>query len=250
MKYDFISDIHGCYKELCELLTTLGYKKDNKAYVHQDSRKAVFVGDITDRGDNSVEVIRLVSEMVSSGCAIYVPGNHCNKLYRYLIGRPVTVNHGLETTVYEINSLSEPSRKKLISSFLILYKNAPLYIPLDDTQVVAAHAGLTEALYGSYSKEAERFVLYGDVTGQKDKNGLPIRGDWALNYHGSRLIVYGHTPVLSPRYVNNTVNIDTGCVFGNALTAFRYPEKKTISVPSSYSFLPFKFPFDELNITM
>lgn len=250
MKYDFISDIHGCYKELCELLTALGYKKDDKAYVHQDSRKVVFVGDITDRGDNSVEVIRLVSEMVSSGSAVYVPGNHCNKLYRYLIGRPVTVNHGLETTVYEINSLSESSRKRLISSFLTLYKNAPLYIPLDDTKVVAAHAGLTEALYGSYSKEAERFVLYGDVTGRKDKNGLPIRGDWARNYQGNRLIVYGHTPVLSPRYVNNTVNIDTGCVFGNALTAFQYPEKKTIAVPSSYSFLPAKFPFDELNITM
>lgn len=250
MKYDFISDIHGCFIELCELLSVLGYQQKGRGFVHPDGRKVVFVGDITDRGDNSIEVIQLVSEMVSSGHAVYVPGNHCNKLYRYLIGRPVTINHGLETTVYEINSLTAAKRKDIISTFLDLYKNAPLYASFDDEKVVAAHAGLTESLYGSYSKEAERFVLYGDVTGRKDKNGLPIRGDWAQLYLGNRLVVYGHTPVLSARYVNKTVNIDTGCVFGNALTAFQYPEEKTLSVPSSYSFVPAKFPFDDVNMTM
>jgi protein phosphatase len=58
------------------------------------------------------------------------------------------------------------------------------------------------------------------------------RLDWARDYRGKALVVYGHTPFADPRWLNHTVNIDTGCCFGGALTALRYPEQETVSVPA------------------
>jgi protein phosphatase len=46
------------------------------------------------------------------------------------------------------------------------------------------------------------------------------------------MVVYGHTPVPEPEWLNNTICIDTGCVFGGKLTALRYPEKELVSVPA------------------
>jgi protein phosphatase len=46
-------------------------------------------------------------------------------------------------------------------------------------------------------------------------------------------VVYGHTPVPEPQWLNQTINIDTGCVFGARLTALRYPEMELVSVPAA-----------------
>ena len=61
---------------------------------------------------------------------------------------------------------------------------------------------------------------------------LPVRDNWAAEYRGRAMVVYGHTPVPEPEWLNRTINIDTGCVFGGKLTALRYPEKELVSVPA------------------
>ncbi len=123
-----------------------------------------------------------------------------------------------------------------------LYENAPLYLDLPEIDAIVAHAGIREDLIGRKDKKVKTFVLYGDITGETLPDGRPVRRDWAQHYHGGdKWIVYGHTPVLEARFVNKTVNIDTGCVFGNKLTAFRLPEEKIISVPSKQPFVEEKF---------
>ena len=87
------------------------------------------------------------------------------------------------------------------------------------------------------------FTLYGETTGQKDAYGLPVRGNWAATYHGTAMVVYGHTPVSQPEWLNHTVNIDTGCVFGGALTALRYPEREFVSVPAFKTYVESARPF-------
>ncbi len=236
--YDVIGDVHGCYKELTELIDVLGYACEDGIYFHKDNRKLVFLGDITDRGPDSIGVIELVYRNVKAGKALYTPGNHCNKLYRYLLGHNVKIIHGLETTVDELNALSEKQKRIVASHFKELYEMAPMYLVLDGGKLVVAHAGIPEKYIGFYGKCVRRFVLYGDITGEKNSDGTPVRLDWAKDYRGSSLIVYGHTPVKEPRFLNNTVNIDTGCVFGGSLTALRYPEMKVYSVKSS-------MPYDE-----
>ncbi|MFU0788583.1 bis(5'-nucleosyl)-tetraphosphatase PrpE [Virgibacillus proomii] len=244
MKIDIIGDIHGCFEELEQLFFKLGYKKEQGIFVHPEQRTPVFVGDITDRGPHSLAVITLVFKMViTQQKALYVPGNHCNKLYRYFIGNNVRIWHGLETTVAEYKACSKEEQALIREQFMTLYEQAPLYLQIPEVNAIVAHAGMKEVYIGRTDKQVEAFVLYGDTTGEKDSSGRPIRKDWAAHYKGDAWIVYGHTPVLKPRIINRTINIDTGCVFGNELTAFRLPEEKIVAVPSQQPFQRDRFTF-------
>ncbi len=241
MKLDIIGDVHGCYDELVKLLKKLRYEQKNKMWMHPAGRKLVFLGDITDRGPASLKVIELVHSLYKDGLAYYTPGNHCNKLYRYFLGNKVQVTHGLETTVTEYERLSENKKQTIRKKFMELYEQAPLYLELDRGNLIVAHAGIREDYIGKKNQQVKKFVLYGDITGEKLPDGRPVRRDWAKNYSGKATIVYSHTPVRDVRSINNTYNIDTGCVFGGKLTALRYPEMEVIQVGSSMEFVPEKF---------
>ncbi|GKV67583.1 bis(5'-nucleosyl)-tetraphosphatase PrpE [asymmetrical] [Sporosarcina sp. NCCP-2716] len=240
--FDMIGDIHGCYDELTELLSVLGYSLESGIPIHPDGRSPVFVGDGMDRGPDSLRVLQLLFALQDSGKLHYSPGNHCNKLYRYAKGNNVQQTHGLETTVAELDALPPDERQAVLSRYRRFYEKLPLYLSLDGGSLIVAHAGLPERMIGAKpSGSMKTFVLYGDVTGETLPDGRPVRRDWAASYKGNPWIVYGHTPVREPRFTGNTVNIDTGCVFGGSLTAFRWPEKEIVSVPSRQPFQPEKF---------
>ncbi|QHS21702.1 bis(5'-nucleosyl)-tetraphosphatase PrpE [Virgibacillus sp. MSP4-1] len=242
MKVDVIGDVHGCYEELTELLTKLGYQWTNGIPEHPESRIPVFLGDLTDRGPNSLDVIELVYQLViGKQKGKYIPGNHCDKLYRYFLGNPVKQKHGLETTVAEYEQSNKEEQASIKAKFLELYEKAPLYLKLPEVHAVVAHAGIKEDLIDKQGKKVKTFVLYGDITGKTDEQGRPERRDWAKHYRGDQWIVYGHTPVKEPRFKQKTVNIDTGCVFGGKLTAFRLPEEKLVSVSSNQPYIKEKF---------
>ncbi|SDC29219.1 protein phosphatase/bis(5'-nucleosyl)-tetraphosphatase (symmetrical) [Pelagirhabdus alkalitolerans] len=242
MKFDIIGDVHGCKQELIELINKLGYQKQNGHYYHPDDRQLIFAGDITDRGPQSIQTIGLVYQLVyHDKIAIYIPGNHCDKLYRYFLGNNVQIRHGLETTVEEFLALSEKNKTHVKEQFMSLYENAPLYFKFEPLKLIVAHAGIPEKAIGRKDKKVKSFVLYGDVTGQTHEDGRPVRRDWAADYQGEYWIVYGHTPVLEPRFLNKTVNIDLGCVFGHRLAAFRFPEKQIETVDSTLPFQAEKF---------
>jgi protein phosphatase len=91
---------------------------------------------------------------------------------------------------------------------------------------------MKDEMAGRASGAVREFALYGETTGETDEFGLPVRYNWAAEYRGAAMVVYGHTPVPEPEWLNRTVNIDTGCVFGGALSALRYPEREIVSVPA------------------
>jgi protein phosphatase len=226
--FDIIGDVHGCYDELALLLKQLGYGVDpvSGRTRSTNGRTAVFLGDLVDRGPNSVWVLRLVMDMVESGTALCIPGNHDYKLMRRLRGHEVKASAALEATLAQLRAES-PSFRSDVARFL---ESLPSHFVLDHGRLVVAHAGLPEAMHMRDGEAVRKFALYGDVTGERDADGLPIRGNWAADYHGAALVVYGHTPVTAPLVQNNTINIDTGCAFGGSLTAYRYPENALVSV--------------------
>ena len=238
--FDIIGDVHGCYDELCNLLEVLGYHidKENASLIsapmttnaegYTRFRKPVFVGDLVDRGPKSPQVLRLVMNMVNNGLALCVPGNHDAKLLRYLNGKNVQLRHGLEQTVAQLSSES-PEFLESVKSFI---DGLISHYVLDDGKLVVAHAGLKESMQGRGSGAVREFCLYGETTGETDEFGLPIRYNWAVEYKGRAMVVYGHTPVPAAQWLNNTIDIDTGCVFGASLTALRYPERELVSVPA------------------
>ena len=233
--FDIIGDVHGCRVELEALLTRLGYllSYDDAGRPtgarHPDGHTAVFVGDLVDRGPDTPGVLRLVMGMVSAGTALCVSGNHEAKLLRKLQGDRVRVAHGLGQTLQQL-STQDSSFIDEVARFL---DSLISHYVLDDGQLVVAHAGLKEEYQGRASARVRSFCLYGDTTGETDEYGLPVRLPWANDYRGSATVVYGHTPVLAARWVNNTLCVDTGCVFGGSLTALRYPSREIVSVPAA-----------------
>ncbi|WP_019587928.1 polynucleotide kinase-phosphatase [Deinococcus apachensis] len=225
--FDFIGDVHGCLDELRELLVKLGYTVEGDMATPPPGRTAVFVGDLVDRGPDSAGVLRLVTNMVRSG-ALCVPGNHDEKLKRALDGKAVQALHGLDRTLEQLDAAG-PEFRAEVRAFL---DGLVSHLVLDGGRVVVAHAGLPERYQGRASGRVRSFALYGDVDGSQDELGLPVRRDWTADYRGAATVVYGHTPVAQPRWVNRTLNIDTGCAFGGALTALRYPEMDLVSVPA------------------
>ncbi|MBL8897053.1 MAG: polynucleotide kinase-phosphatase [Planctomycetes bacterium] len=239
--FDIVGDVHGCFDELCELLETLGYQ------LHRDetrrpgdwavtpprdaegrARKAVFLGDLVDRGPASPAVLRLVRGMIEAGNALLVPGNHEVKLLKKLEGKNVRVAHGLAQTLEQLEA-ETPEFRASLQPFL---RELVSHYVLDGGKLIVAHAGLREEMHGRGSGRVREFCLYGETTGEIDEYGLPVRANWALDYRGRARVVYGHTPVLEAEWLNGTICIDTGCVFGGKLTALRYPENELVSVPA------------------
>jgi protein phosphatase len=242
VKIDIIGDIHGCLKEFQDLTLKLGYNWSTGIPIHSENRVLGFVGDLADRGPESLKIINIIwSLVIEKNIAHYTPGNHCNKLYRFFLGNKVQVTHGLETTVAEYEELTASEQKQIREKFIFLYEKAPLYLDLDQQKLIVAHAGIKKSYIGRNDSKVRTFVLYGDITGEKYPDGSPVRLDWAKEYDGESVIVYGHTPVREPRIINNTYNIDTGAVFGGKLTALRYPEMEIVSVPSTMPYIAEKF---------
>lgn len=228
--FDIIGDIHGCCDELEMLLEKLGYVRKNNIYSHPAGRLAIFTGDLGDRGPRCLDSIELVLDMVSAGSALYVPGNHCRKLYAYFQGRKIKVGHGLERTLDELERASQPKRDGITGRFMEMYESSQPYLVLDGGRLAVSHAGIKEKMIGRLSKKIRHFCLFGDTTGEVTEEGLPVRRDWARDYRGEALIVYGHTPVPEAEFRNNTIDIDQGCVMGGKLTALRYPEREIVQV--------------------
>lgn len=243
--FDIIGDIHGCGDELEILLGKLGYEQvsrepdplwGDRAFHHPEGRRAIFVGDLVDRGPRILDTLRIVRNMVEQGSALCVPGNHDDKLKRKLWGKNVQITHGLETTLAEIDALPEADRGPFRESLAEFLGGLISHYVLDGGKLVVAHAGLKESMQGRASGKVREFCLYGETTGETDERGLPERLDWAAEYRGDAQVVYGHTPVAEPEWLNRTVNIDTGCVYGGKLTALRYPEGELVSVPAKRAY--------------
>ena len=237
--FDIIGDVHGCFDELVALLERLEYRITQTgaedvggqgfSVSHPQGRKAVFVGDLVDRGPGVVNVLKLVMSMVAGGAALCVAGNHESKLVRKLKGRNVQVSHGLAESLAQLE-LETPEFRERATQFM---DGLISHYVLDGGDLVVAHAGMKEEYQGRASARVRDFCLYGETTGETDEWGLPVRADWAAGYRGRATVVYGHTPVAEPTWLNRTINVDTGCVFGGRLTALRYPENELVLVPAA-----------------
>jgi protein phosphatase len=241
--FDIVGDVHGCLEELLALLDAMNYRveRDGKGFTvtPPQGRTLVFVGDLVDRGPAAPDVLRLVMGMAQAGSALCVAGNRDTELVRVLRGGAAQVTRGMARTLDQLAAEPESFR----AAVLDFLHELPSHLVLDEGRLVIAHAGLKEALQGSSSAAARAFALHGDLTGEKDAAGLPVRRIWAAEYRGKALVVHGHTPASEPMWLNNTVNLDTGCAYGGHLSALRYPERATLSIPAGAIYYAPRRPF-------
>lgn len=245
--FDIIGDVHGCAGELQELLHKLGYEarlygagEGRRAHVKSPpGRRAVFVGDLVDRGPSSPDVLRLVLALVAEGHALCVPGNHDVKFVRWLAGRQIKLTHGLDRTAEQFEKETAAFRMH-VGTFI---EKLPIHLWLDGGKLAVAHAGLKEEMLGRDTDKIRTFCLYGETSGEQDEFGLPVRYHWAAEHRGTTAVIYGHTPVPAADWVNNTLCVDTGCCFGGKLTALRWPEREIVSVNARAEYAEKRRPF-------
>lgn len=241
--FDVVGDVHGCLDELLALLAALGYqvkrRRESFEVTPPRGRKLAFVGDLVDRGPAAPGVLRLVMDMERAGTTLCVAGNRDVELVRAMKGRVAEVSRGMARTLEQLAVQPKEFRAE-VASFL---RRLPSYLLLDAGRLAIAHAGLKEALQGRVTAEARAFALHGEMMGERDASGFPVRKNWAVDYRGKALVVHGHTPVSAPEWLNNTVNLDTGCVYGGHLTALRYPERETLSIPAKAIYYAPRRPF-------
>lgn len=229
--WDIIGDIHGCGDQLMALLAKLGYLADSAhhCYYHPQKRRAIFLGDIMDRGKQNLQVFETVYGMWRFRSAHYLPGNHCNKLFRCLLGRKININEGLDTTLAELQSLSPEQYASFVRRFLQMYAQAPPYLILDHGKLVTSHAGILVKYLGRVDRKVWDCCLYGPGIinyGEGGSNALA----WTEHHPGTPMVVHGHIPVATAAWRNNTLDIDLGAGKNGCLAALRYPEKQLISV--------------------
>jgi protein phosphatase len=241
--FDIVGDVHGCLDELLALMEAMGYRVERVGKEFQvtppEGRMLAFVGDLVDRGPAAPAVLRLAMGMMHARTALCVAGNRDTELVRVLRGGAARVTRGMARTLEQLAAEPESFR----SAAMEFLHELPGHLVLDEGRLVIAHAGLKEALQGRSSAAARAFALHGDPTGEKDAAGLPVGRIWAAGYRGKALVVHGHTPVSAPMWLNNTVNVDTGCAYGGHLTALRYPERVTLSIPAKRIYYPPRRPF-------
>lgn len=234
---DVIGDVHGCYDELAALLNDLGHADlldpDIPRAPEGEEPRVIFVGDIVDRGDKIVEALRLVHRLCARGYAMTVVGNHDDRFLRWLVGRHVDIRHGLEESVEQFNRIPTRERELWREELIDFLTHLPWAIGIDDGRAVIAHAAWHAGLHTERSADRIRaYTLYGPVTGNKTPEGFPERIDWAPGYEGPELVIFGHQVYSAPYLHDYAIGIDTGCVFGGALTALRYPNLEVFSVRS------------------
>ena len=233
--FDIIGDVHGCHDELLALLERLGYAPDDEGvWRSAKKRRAVFLGDLINRGPRSIDTLRLVMRMCAAGEAFCLPGNHEGLFLKWITGTTFTPTHGLRQTLNEIDAMPAgewPMLKSELASFL---RGLESHLIFDDGSLVVAHAGMTAELAGRVG--VRHFALYGETRGEIDgysRRRIPL---WAMRYRARARVIYGHAAVVEPKRAHNTLNIDTGCVFGGNLTALRYPEGELVSVPAARAY--------------
>lgn len=139
--YDIIGDVHGEFERLEKMLQTLGYEKIDGVYAHPE-RKAIFVGDFVDRGTRVLESLCLIKNMVDSGTAYAVLGNHEFNVLSYYTKDTEGVHlreHSLKNKAQIKTTRAQFRRNKEAKKIYLKWlRTLPLFLEFDDFRVVHA----------------------------------------------------------------------------------------------------------------
>jgi len=190
-----VGDVHGCLVELEELLDKLSFCAADRL---------CFVGDLVARGPSSVGVVSLCRRLN----ATVVRGNHEEKLLRWRHDR------GCEP----LGALHLQVARELDKEDWDFLENTPLWLDLPEHNLWVVHAGVLPGV--SLDQQPRRALLTMRSLGEL---GEPLvragSVPWGCRYLGPRQVVFGHHAQPRPQLHPYATGIDTGCVYGGALTA-------------------------------
>ena len=202
-----IGDIHGCYDELQQLLAEVDRKPENRL---------ISVGDVITKGPENLRVFKFFQ---TRGNAEAVLGNHERILLQHSRGEPVALEPAHFQAIDELGYDFE--------GFIEWAARLPHYIDLGSHLVV--HAGVRPGR-AIEEQTVEDLTELRALDG--DKPGSRVGTPWFDRYEGEKKVIFGHWVFAHPLIRKNAVGIDTGCVYGENLTAMVLPEERLVSVPA------------------
>ena len=199
-----IGDIHGSIDRLQDLMQKIPIDFANDTLL--------FIGDYIDRGPGSVEVVEYLMDLKKRVPEIILlKGNHEDMLEKYL--------DGTDRFTYLLNG-----GQSTLDSYLSKTHRS------DSFPIPAEHIDFFKSLRLYYETEAYIFVHAGlrpkiPLASQKTEDLLWIRDKFLYSkYNFGKPVVFGHTPLEKPLVEPNKIGIDTGAVYGNALTCVQLPD--------------------------
>lgn len=203
-----VGDIHGCIVELEALLEEVSFGPDDRL---------VSVGDLVGKGPAGHEVVRFFR--VDGHAAVC--GNHDEKLLAFRRGER------------ELGPSHRPDAERLSEADWAWLGARPFFLRLEAHAVIVVHGG---ALPGVPLEEQDPDLLMNLRSIRADGSGSPRIEDgspWAKSWPGPERIVFGHDAVRGLQRWPHAIGLDTGCVYGGALTALVLPERELVSVPAA-----------------
>jgi hypothetical protein len=207
-----IGDIHGCYDELVTLLEKVALGADDRV---------VAVGDLVVKGWKNREVLDLFIEDKRFRAVL---GNHDRALVRYLRGKKDSLKDSQEKVLAELE-------EDLERYFLFLQALPPM---IDLGSHLVVHAGLRPGVTLSKQKVGDLTELRTLGKDRTSRKGVP----WYDVYDGERVVLFGHWPAPEPRRGPRAIGLDTGCVYGNRLTAYIIETEELLSVKARRAYDP------------
>jgi len=226
-RHIIIGDIHGCIEELEELLKKIELNKSDKLYL---------IGDLIDKGLNSVAVVKKIYQLSLIHSVVLILGNHEEKFLRYIKNKDSN-----RSALQEMQNVQEfdDLLKHLSYNEIEMVQSSFLYYSIPKINVLLVHGGIPENINISKGNS----LLWNDIPKERIKKlrllmmtrMLNEKGDflglndvaqnmyfWADKYDGRfGDVVFGHQPFIGKtvKQFSNAIGIDTGCVFGGALSA-------------------------------
>ncbi len=224
-----VGDVHGCIQELTDLL---------EACSASPSDKIVFVGDLVGKGPDSAGVVALARSLR----ALCVRGNHDERLIRW---HELVAQAGA-TPVPPLGPAHRPASETLTEDDWTWLMSLPYYLRLprietsDNTAIdaIVVHAGLVPGVPLERQDPSDMIRM----RSIREDGTASWRGDdgksWASQWPGPELVLFGHDAVRGLQQHPHAIGLDTGCVYGKALTAYLLPDRRFVSVPAHKAWAP------------
>lgn len=235
--FDLIGSVHGCLAELRALLGELGYVSDPATQLprHPKGRIPVFLGDDGAQGPHGLACLQLIQAMCDAGLAYAVIGNQDRRLLEVLRESPEADPDALAPWW----AAASPEDRQAILAWTA---QVPSHLVLDGGRLVAVHGGIRPDMIGRDTPPITAFCTYGSTPGEHALVQSRALADWAAELPEGVTVVFSHQPVVDVQDAGSHVAIDTACLYGGRLSAFRYPERSVVSVPAAKAYAPAEWP--------